>query len=112
MHTRYLEVVASLLIPKSVVLRLVLFRCPDPDTESIKTIPEATRENIRILTSKAIWCYGVYCRGMINYFGICQAQGIIQSLKYSGGFGPLGVPKFRETGRQGQGHKSHAKDPT
>ena len=47
----YLKVVTSLLIPKSVVLRLVLFRCPFPNTESINTITEATRENIRILTS-------------------------------------------------------------
>lgn len=84
-----LKVIASLLIPKSVILRLVLFRCPDPDTESIKTITEATRENIRAPTWKP---YGVYCRAMINYYGICQAQGIIQSLTYSGGFGPLGFP--------------------
>ena len=56
---RYLKVVTSLLIPKSVVLRLVLFRCPYPNTENIKTITEATRENIRIPTSTP------YCRVMI-----------------------------------------------
>ena len=50
---RYLKVVASSLIPKSVILRLVLFRCTHPNTESIKTITEATRENIRDPTWKS-----------------------------------------------------------
>lgn len=48
---QYLKVVASLLIPKSVVLRLVLFRCLHPNTEKLKTITVATRENVRAPTS-------------------------------------------------------------
>ena len=82
MYTRYLKVVASSLIPKSVVLRLVLFRCPHPDTESIRMITEATRESIRTPTSKP---YTVGGRSTI-----CEAQRIAQPLTCPGGFGPFG----------------------